>query len=194
MQWGVIADANCVICKNRIEIREHIFFECPISKRAWRIIMGWIKFYSILRLCLVCACCVHIWAQNAFKPFFFFFWLSAVNADFFNREQCIRALFMDPQISIFINFFIKNGSHDTIHTFKNYFITVFFSFQFSAVSERTLNRASYCSWRIFFLLAYSILLCHFFCSLLCVIVCVCGFFFLRCWLFQLCFCSVFIMN
>ena len=26
--------------------------------------------------------------------------------------------------------FIKNESHDTIHTFKNYFATVFFSFQF----------------------------------------------------------------
>ena len=37
---------------------------------------------------------------------------------------------MDPQISFFSNFFIKNGSHDTIHTFKNYFATVFFSFQF----------------------------------------------------------------
>ena len=30
------------------------------------------------------------------------------------------------------NFFIKNWSHNTIHTFKNYFVTVFsvFSFQF----------------------------------------------------------------
>ena len=28
---------------------------------------------------------------------------------------------MDPQISIFSNFFIKNGSHGTIYTFKNYF-------------------------------------------------------------------------
>ena len=111
------------------------------------------------------------------SAFFFFFFLLAVKADLFNHEQCIRALFMDSQISLFINFFIKNGSHDTIHTFKNYFVTVFFSFQFSAVSKWTLNRASYCSWRIFFLLAYSILLCHFFCSLLCVIVCVCGFFF-----------------
>ena len=39
---------------------------------------------------------------------------------------------MDPQISFFINFFIKNGSHSTIHTFKNYFTTVFsvLSFQF----------------------------------------------------------------
>ena len=50
----------------------------------------------------------------------------------FNHEQCICALFMDPQISLFSNFFIKNGSHDTIHTFKNYFATMFsiFSFQF----------------------------------------------------------------
>ena len=39
---------------------------------------------------------------------------------------------MDPQITLFNNFFIKNGSHGTIYTFKNYFATVFsvFSFQF----------------------------------------------------------------
>ena len=36
---------------------------------------------------------------------------------------------MDPQISLFSNFFITNGSHGTIYTFKNYFATVFFSFQ-----------------------------------------------------------------
>ena len=39
-------------------------------------------------------------------------------------------LFMDPQISLFSNFFIKNDSHGTIHTFKIYFAIVFFSFQF----------------------------------------------------------------
>ena len=50
----------------------------------------------------------------------------------FFSEQCIRALFTDPQISFFINFFIKNGSHGTIYTFKNYFATVILaiSFQF----------------------------------------------------------------
>ena len=30
-----------------------------------------------------------------------------------------------PQIRLFSNFFIKNGSHSTIYTFKNYFATVF---------------------------------------------------------------------
>ena len=38
----------------------------------------------------------------------------------------------NPQISFFSNFFIKNGSHGTIYTFKNYFATVIsaISFQF----------------------------------------------------------------
>ena len=50
----------------------------------------------------------------------------------FHGEQCTRILFTDPQISLFSNFFIKNESYDTIHTFKNYFATIFsvFSFQF----------------------------------------------------------------
>ena len=80
--------------------------------------------------------------------FFFFFFSTHVSGDKCNRgvlfstvwpcffdisvNQWARALFMDPQISFFINFFIKNGSHSTIYTFKNYFATVFsvFSFQF----------------------------------------------------------------
>ena len=31
----------------------------------------------------------------------------------------------DPQTYFFRKIFIKNGSHDTIYTFKNYFVTVF---------------------------------------------------------------------
>ena len=36
----------------------------------------------------------------------------------------------NPQTLLFNNFFIKNGSHSTIHTFKNYFTTVFLVFSF----------------------------------------------------------------
>ena len=36
------------------------------------------------------------WGAKRISPFFFFFAFS--RADFFNREQCIRALFMNPQI------------------------------------------------------------------------------------------------
>ena len=65
----------------------------------------------------------------AFLPLFFFF---SQNVWLFNQFSTIcesRALFTDPQISLFNNFFIKNGFHGTIYTFKNYFVTVFFSFQ-----------------------------------------------------------------
>ena len=43
----------------------------------------------------------------------------------------IYALFMRPTTTLFRKK-IKNESHDTIHTFKNYFVIVFsvFSFQF----------------------------------------------------------------
>ena len=80
-----------------------------------------------------------VWIHSTFMfcafsfPFFFFllsriFWL-------FFREQCIRALFTVPQISLFSNFFIKNESHDTIHSFKNYFATVFSVFSCSKISS-----------------------------------------------------------
>ena len=81
-------------------------------------------------------------------PFFFFFFsrvfsphATTVHVRYMNssrnfwpifREPYIRALFTNPQISFFINFFIKNGLHGIIYTFKNYFATVIsaISFQF----------------------------------------------------------------
>ena len=56
----------------------------------------------------------------------------------FHGEQCIRALFTDPQIPLFSNFFIRNGFHSTIHTFKKYFATVFLVSVFS-FSKNKLN-------------------------------------------------------
>ena len=91
---------------------------------------------------------------STFSPFFFLFFFHAVSLsqavtvhvryinsssnfwpDF--REQYIRALFTDPQIFFFMNFFIKNGSHSTIYTFKNYFTTVIsaISFQFQQIKS-----------------------------------------------------------
>ena len=40
-------------------------------------------------------------------------------------EQYSHAQFTDLQTSLFSNFFIKNESHNIIHTFKNYFATIF---------------------------------------------------------------------
>ena len=69
-------------------------------------------------------------------PLLFFFQPAIV--DFVNCEQCIYVLFMVPQITLFSNFFIKNGSHNTIYTFKNYFATVFSVLVFS-FSKNKLN-------------------------------------------------------
>ena len=66
----------------------------------------------------------------------------------FSREQCICALFMDPQISFFINFFIKNGSHSTIYTFKNYFATVISAISFQFQQNKSYpNRPYVCGMR-----------------------------------------------
>ena len=80
---------------------------------------------------------------------FIFFWFSrgimrllfmnnSCKCWLFHGEECIRALFMDPQIPLFSNFFIKNGSHDTIYTFKKYFVIVFSVSVFS-FSKNKLN-------------------------------------------------------
>ena len=44
-----------------------------------------------------------------------------------------------PQTTLFNNFFIKNGSHSTIYTFKNYFAIIFSRFQFLVISKQILN-------------------------------------------------------
>ena len=59
----------------------------------------------------------------------------------------------DPQTSFFTQTFIKNGSHDTIHTFKNYFTTVLLVFNFQqnktvfkhTILQFTLHQCSYFS-------------------------------------------------
>ena len=91
-----------------------------------------------------------VWIHVAFKfpvfsPFSFFLgtcfpnkrllfmhysWTVVATFDQVFGEQCTDALFTDPHISLFSNFFIKNESHDTIHTFKNVFATVFSIFNF----------------------------------------------------------------
>ena len=66
---------------------------------------------------------------------FLFFLVTVV--DFFPMNS-VR----DPQTSLFNNFFIKNWSHGTIHTFKNYFTTVFLVFSFSKISSIQMDSKS----------------------------------------------------
>ena len=54
-----------------------------------------------------------------------------------SRPILKNILFTRPKTSFFSKIFIKNGPHSTIHTFKNYFATVFsvFNFQFSIINN-----------------------------------------------------------
>ena len=113
-------------------------------KLSTRLSVQFIRFWIFLFILCVCLGwrLLRYVSVSTFSPFFFFFFFHAffpsqaatVYVLYMNssrniwpvlREQCIRVLFTDPQISFFINFFIKNGSHGTIYTFKNYFATVF---------------------------------------------------------------------
>ena len=68
---------------------------------------------------------LRVCASTFFLSTFFFFFFQAAVVDQVFYEQCFCVLFIDPQITLFNNLFMKNGLHSTIYTFKNYFTTVF---------------------------------------------------------------------
>ena len=94
------------------------------------------KYYSLVFyfVDLVLVWIALISAASVFPQFFFFFFFS-FQPQWLTRSSVNSALVhcsRTPQTPLFINFFIKNGSHNIIYTFKNYFAIVFlvFSFQF----------------------------------------------------------------
>ena len=89
--------------------------------------------FVVLNVSRKCVNYLLVWiALNAFF-FFFFFQLQLLTWSFVN-SVFMHGLWV-PQTLFFINFFIKNGSHGTIYTFKNYFATVFSVFSFSKISS-----------------------------------------------------------
>ena len=72
--------------------------------------------------------CVHILFCVFFVFFFFFFFLLPAYADFGGQKLLfctVVVLFIYCSNIVYTLKNIKNGSHDTFHTFKNYFATVF---------------------------------------------------------------------
>ena len=57
--------------------------------------------------------------------FFFFFFFGKRACGYYEFSVGPVHYLRDPKTSLFNNFFIKNGSHNIIYTFKNYFITIF---------------------------------------------------------------------
>ena len=79
----------------------------------------------------------HVYVSSSRFPLFFFFFQPTI-VDFVNCEQCICVLFTVLQLTLFSNFFIKNGSHNTIYIFKNYF-ALMFSVSVFSFSKNKLN-------------------------------------------------------
>ena len=70
---------------------------------------------------------VNVWiaSMSSLSPLFlFFFWKSQFSCDL-HCSMGLMYYLQDPQTSFFNKTFIKNGSDDTIHIFKNYFATIF---------------------------------------------------------------------
>ena len=68
--------------------------------------------------------------------FFFFFSFTRFRETKFtvhNYSSTVHVLFMGPTATLFRKK-IKNRSHGIIHTFKNYFVTVFLVFSFTKIS------------------------------------------------------------
>ena len=87
--------------------------------------------------------CMRNWRQRLL--FMYYAWTVAKIFDFsvlFSASVGLVHCSRDPQTLLFSYFFIKNGSHDTIHRFKNYFATVFsvsvFSFSKNKFNPNTL--------------------------------------------------------
>ena len=70
---------------------------------------------------------VSVWITRLHLAFFFF----STHEQYNHMKQRQKLLFMHCSSTVHVFKNIKNGSHDTIHTFKNYFATVFLIFSFS---------------------------------------------------------------
>ena len=67
-------------------------------------------------------------AFSVLRFFFFFFFPGVSGRQILLFMYCLRAIH-ETIATLLRKKNIKNGSHSTIHIFKNYFATVFFSFQ-----------------------------------------------------------------
>ena len=109
----------------------------------WHFRVWWfLEMILSIRLDTAETACVFIFFFFFF--FFFFFWDALfcgsngfpVGSMYYSR---------DPQASFFSQTFIKNGSHDTIQSFKNYFSVVFSVFNFQFLAKQAISKHTFSS-------------------------------------------------
>ena len=79
---------------------------------------------SMVRFGLHVWLCVHVFSFFPFSLFFFFFVQPAIVDKSIVNNAPVYCSWV-PQITLFSNFFFKNGFYSTIYIFKNYFVIVF---------------------------------------------------------------------
>ena len=82
--------------------------------------------WGLLSMCLDPAVCFKIW-RFVFCFVLFLFFFAVVSA--FTRQSALLSTVHGTQ-PFYLEKNIKNGSYGTIHTFKNYFVTMFLVFSF----------------------------------------------------------------
>ena len=75
------------------------------------------------------------------SPLFLLFFWSVFFCGFMSHQWVSCTVHETHKPLFFINFFIKNRSHDTIYIFKNYFVTVFSIFNFQRYSNGPLVKS-----------------------------------------------------
>lgn len=40
IKWNQNVDASCIFCKHPLETRDHLFFECPFSRKVWEALVS----------------------------------------------------------------------------------------------------------------------------------------------------------
>ena len=110
---GLVSKASCIELGTPHETQPYLFYQTKIQ--VWKRGRGR-DLVSVWILSFMSA--FHVLAFCFFKK----------HASVFSSGSCV--LFMGFTNIFFTKIFIKNRFHDTIHTFKNYFIIVFLSFNF----------------------------------------------------------------
>ena len=85
-------------------------------QRWYTLLFFGVRYASMYLFGFTSAFCFH-----AFSLFFFSYFFQVAVVDY----SPVNSARVHYSRTIFSNFFIKNGFHSTIHTFKNYFVTVF---------------------------------------------------------------------
>ena len=160
MKWNLQKEVktgsiSCTgVVTSKFQVLLFITFNCPMSHIQCFSLSLSLSLYIYIYIIFFCEhqlflrldwayCSSTFWVSQFF--YFILFFLARMNSNrivhahgfYVQESKCtFHALFTsdlwDPQ-PLYFEKKVKNGSHSTIHTFKNYFATIFFVFSFQQI-------------------------------------------------------------